>query len=876
MRYDVIVIGAGSAGSVIATRLSEDPGRQVLLLDAGPDYADLASTPDDLLNGYWNSTRAHDWRFRAHHTQSGWPHRFPRGRVVGGSSAVNTTIALRGIPEDYDEWSSLGNPEWSWEKVLPYFRAMEHDMDFADDFHGQSGPMPVVRYREDDLVNWQAAFMESCRALGFPITTDNNDPESTGAGPHPMNRRGRLRISTAIAYLAEARQRPNLTIRDSAHVRRILLSRSQAVGVELDLGATGESIFARQIVLAAGAIQSPAILLRSGIGGRDDLERLGVPCRVELPGVGRHLLDHPVVGVSYIPREGVCRTDVPSVQVTMRYRASGSNQRNDMQVMPVSFFESDNGPRFAIGTVLEQVRGEGRLVVESLNPRAQPKIESHFCEDPEDLRRMVEGVRIALRLGESEPLAALHTGIDRPRPRHLDSDEALGAWIQQRADSGYHPCSTAKMGPVGDPGAVVDQFGRMHGVDGLVVADASIMPTVPRANTNFTTIMIGERVGEWLRDGEIEPPSERAGSSAPVAFEGAGRAKLQSPFARARDMGADYLERRQCPDGMIGDERTAGLGGFYKGMYALTSAARTRPANRLVSWIRLHGSLPNGDYAGEWTRGELALVYPYPNAWITAGLHRAGAYDLSIRGIDFLAGLQDPDSGGFCTSVDQRGPETRQEVMSTAMAGLAALTCGRVDLARGVAQFLRLILAAQPEPAAKLCHVYTRARGVITTYPEEQAARYAVIAARPRQAFFMYGIGAAFMTRYYLATGDRAALDDAAAFLLPALNATDAMYETAQVGKVAWGAALLAGVTGDRVHRELALRSAGALLAQQNPDGSWDNTGGYSTEGMRDEVTAEFVSIMNEVEEGLAGVGLDEIPATPSFAALIAPAAAVR
>ncbi|MEQ8689512.1 MAG: GMC family oxidoreductase N-terminal domain-containing protein [Pseudomonadales bacterium] len=499
--FDVLVIGAGSAGAALAARLSENPNLHVALLEAGPDYPQLAELPFDLVNSHNNSYRDHDWGFEYQPTASRRD-RFPRGRVVGGSSAVNTTIALRGMPEDYDEWASLGNSGWGWQDVLPAFKRLERDLDFsAADYHGDSGPISIRRYPRAELVAPQAAFLDAAETLNYPYCADANDPAGWGAGPHPMNKLGRLRVSAAIGYLSPARARPNLSIRAQHLVIRVLLEGDRCVGVEVMTTDGIKRLGARLVVLSAGAILSPCVLLRSGIGPRAEVEALGVDHRLEARGVGRNLSDHPALSVvCELHDEALINFDDPIIQTILRYTAPGSDKRNDLQIEQISFAGRPGGPpMFVIAAVLEYQYGRGRLSLSSADPLAQPTIENQFCADPRDRDRLAGGVLDALAFTRAEPLRSMIKEVTFPAASKGQSLADIKVLCERFAGSGYHPCGTAKMGPAEDAEAVVDAMGRCHRLTGLVVADASIMPFVPRANTNLTCIMIGEHIAEMIR-----------------------------------------------------------------------------------------------------------------------------------------------------------------------------------------------------------------------------------------------------------------------------------------------------------------------------------------------------------------------------------------
>ena len=523
--YDFIVIGAGSAGCVLAARLSEDPSCQVLLLEAGPrDWNPLIHMPAGL--GRLVNNRTINWDYStepepALHGRRLW---CPRGKVLGGSSSINAMCYTRGTPRDYDEWEQAGAAGWYWNSVLPYFVRAEGNARGAGPLHGGEGPLRVSDLRHVNPLS--QAFIDAGVQAGWPRNDDFNGASQAGLGLYQVTQRDGARCSAAAAYLAPARDRPNLHVATGAQVQRIVIEHGRATGVEYRRrGRIHRAIAEAEVLLSGGAINSPQLLMLSGIGPAAELGRHGITVTADLPGVGANLQDHLDIctlhhcppGLSYDRaselkiafdwflrgRRGAGTSNIAEAGGFVR-SSLATDERPDVQFHFVPAMLDDHGRNrldgdgFTVHACFLRPRSRGRIRLRDTDPRTPPLIEAGYLTDPDgfDLRMMVECAKLSRRL-LAQPAFDRWRGAPIFPPREDLSDAELAEFVRAKAESIYHPVGTCRMGA--DDEAVVDPQLRVRGIEPLRVVDASVMPTLVGGNTNAPTIMIAERAADLVR-----------------------------------------------------------------------------------------------------------------------------------------------------------------------------------------------------------------------------------------------------------------------------------------------------------------------------------------------------------------------------------------
>lgn len=519
--YDYIIVGAGSAGCVLANRLSALPNHRVLLLEAGGrDWNPFIHMPAGLARLV--QQRAINWNYETEPEPELEGRRlyWPRGKVLGGSSSINAMCYIRGQAEDYDDWAAAGNPGWRYDDVLPYFkRAMDQERG-ASKYHGVGGPLTVSNLRHTNPLS--RVFIEAAEACGFAKNDDFNGAYQEGFGFYQVTQRNGRRCSTAVAYLEPARERDNLHVHVRAMVEEVLFDGRRVRGLRYQhQGRSVEVALRGELLLAAGAINSPQLLMLSGIGPADHLRGMGIPVVHDLPGVGAHLQDHLdictlqrctqkitydqineiSVGLNYwVTHSGIGSSNIAEAGGFVRSRLA-EDDRPDIQMHFVPAQLDDHGRNrlpghgFTVHACALRPRSRGRLLLSSLDPLAAPHIHANYLSDPYDRAMMLECVKLSRQLLASAPFDA-YRGDEIFPGNAAQSDAELMNFIRRKAESIYHPVGTCRMGP--DELSVVDHELRVHGIDGLRVVDASIMPALVSGNTNAPTIMIAEKTSDLL------------------------------------------------------------------------------------------------------------------------------------------------------------------------------------------------------------------------------------------------------------------------------------------------------------------------------------------------------------------------------------------
>src|SRR6516165_10997792 len=454
MKYDVVIVGGGAAGSVLASRLAADEQTSVLVLEAGPDYPDSAHLPDDVKFGHTRFAEApdsiHNWALRGTITEEQGEIHVAQGKVIGGGSSINGQAMQRGFPEDFDSWAALGNDEWSYDKVVPYFRKSERDLDIQDNYcHGSDGPIPVRRRQTGPIPAIEQAFHSACVQAGFGITNDKNGLHPAGLGVTPSNNLDGVRVSTALGHLNPVRHHLNLTVRGGVFVRKIVIEDGRAVGVEAESGGKAFRVEADKVVLSSGAIRSPHLLMLSGIGPEEHLRKFGIPTVHHLPGVGQNLMNHLSAQTTFKVKDGISlETHRDAAHFALHYTAEGSRAVNDMvlRTSPVVDPRRERVPGIRTKYLVDNVPperaarihctlglpdGSGYVQLASADPSVQPTFNYCYLRHPNDIRRVREGLRLAARLLESDAYKEVADYRIHPANDLLASDDALDLCIRQ-------------------------------------------------------------------------------------------------------------------------------------------------------------------------------------------------------------------------------------------------------------------------------------------------------------------------------------------------------------------------------------------------------------------------------------------------------------